>query len=112
MAVIGQELRPTVTRFASRLVEDRRWDRRAAIRRHTQKDAPARIRRDAENDHVIAVPRAAEASGRVAHVHRRSAADLNFLELAACKEPDEAAVGRPERERAALAARNRSPGDA
>src|SRR5262245_14410136 len=112
MAVIGQELGPSVTRLASRLVKDRRWGGRAAIRRHAQQHAAARIRRDAEDDQVIAVPGAAEASGRVAHVGWRSAADLNLLELAAREESDEAAVGRPERERAALAAGNRSPGSA
>src|SRR5262245_35810311 len=111
MAVIGQELRPSVTRLASRLVKNRRWGRRAAIRRHTQEDTAARIRSHAKDDQVIAVPSAAEASARVAHVGRRSAADLNLLELAAREEPDKTAVGRPEWERAALAAWNRSPGD-
>ena len=60
-----------------------------------------------EQDGALRIPAAAAPAGRVAQRERRPGIHVEALQLAVGEEPDRAAVGRPERERRLLGARQR-----
>src|SRR5688572_1606486 len=60
--------------------------------------------RRSEDNHAVAIPRAAGPPRGVTQGLWRAAQDVHFLQLTAGKERDEAAVGGPERKERAFAA--------
>src|SRR4029434_5108658 len=52
-----------------------------------------------KNDHVIAIPGSTSTIGRITNCLGRSAGDVDLFQLSTSEEPNEAAVGCPERRR-------------
>src|SRR5262245_34578946 len=105
MAAVGEERWEAMARFAVLSIEDRRALGDAAGSRYPKQRLGCRRR---EQDDVVPIPRAATTGQGVTQHHRRSSGDADLLQLSAGEETDEAAIGRPERERRVFSARERA----